>query len=122
MPATPMGHPDIPAAMCQSNVPFCVVPGYVGGHPHKPFDTGFVWHTVLGWRPETALNRGVFEYRYRCTSSIDYGTETEDNHIFDCCDASSTENVPCNVITVPKQYEAPDFYVLEPAAPSVSLV
>jgi len=118
------GHGKISNVTCDTHVPWCAVPAYVAGHAHKPFDTGFVWHTVLGWHPGTALDRGVFEYRFRCKEDggdTQFMAEGEDNHIFDCCDVSSTENVPCNVITVPKQYEAPVFYVVDPAVPSVSL-
>ena len=121
MPATPLGHPDVPDAHCQSNVPFCAVPGYKGGHPHQPFHTGFVWHTVLGWHPDTALDRGRAEYRYNCSENkVDF-VGNEANHIFDCCDANADENVPCNVLTVPKQYETPEFEVAPAPVPKVSL-
>jgi hypothetical protein len=119
---TPMDHPDIETEhQCMSNVPFCAVPGYKGGHPHQPFQTGFVWHTVLGWHPDTALDRGRTEYRYNCSEYKADFIGNEANHIFDCCDDNSTENVPCNVLTVPKQYESPQFHVKDAPPPKVSL-
>ena len=120
--ATPNSHTDLETfSQCQLNVPFCVVPGYEGGHPHQPFETGFVWHTVLGWHPDTALDRGRTEYRYNCSEYKADFVGNEGNHIFDCCDDSSTENVPCNVLTAPKQYESPQFNVEPAPLPKVSL-
>ena len=117
-------HPDIPNSSCISSDTYCVVSSYLGGMPHPPYQSGYIWHTVLGWHPDTATQRGVFDYRYSCDDGKVIKLGNEDNHVFDCCDnKQGGEYVECNILTVPKAYERPkDIEIGEPPIPVVSLL
>ena len=103
---------------------FCVVSSYLGGQPHAPYEKGYIWHTVLGWHPDAALDRGVFDYRYSCDAGKSIKIGNEGNHVFDCCDNKQDgEFVECNILFTPKSYERPaDVVIPTPPVPVVSLL
>lgn len=117
-------HPKVDNSWCISTDTFCTVSSYLGGLPHAPYQTGYIWHTVLGWHPDAALDRGVFDYRYSCDAGKSIKIGNEGNHVFDCCDnQQGGEFVDCNLLSVPKAYERPkDVQVGEPPLPIVSLL
>ena len=117
-------HPQIPNSMCLSTDTFCLVSSYLGGQPHAPYEKGYIWHTVLGWHPDAALDRGVFDYRYSCDAGKSIKIGNEGNHVFDCCDNKQDgEFVECNILFTPKSYERPaDFIIPIPPVPAVSLL
>ena len=116
-------HPQIPNSWCISTDTYCVVSSYLGGLPHPPYQSGYIWHTVLGWHPDTATQGGVFDYRYSCDDGKVIKLGNEGNHVFDCCDnKQGGEYVECNVLSVPKAYKRPDIQIGEPPLPVVSLL
>ena len=125
---TPLPHPKIVNSACFPNQEYCSTYGYVGGAPHIPYEHGYIWHSVLGWHPDTAHSgdRLSLEHRYSCTSGkVDF-TNNTDNMAFDCCaGGKSLELKSCLICCDPpikKVYGYPKATVEPAPTPTVYLL
>ena len=120
---TDFPHPKIDTSSCFPTEPWCQTHGYAGGLPHVPYDTGYIWHTVLGWHPDSAISRGRFSFRYSCDTGRSAYEGNEEFQIWECLPTSAeSETVPCYLLDIPKSYRKPEVVVVPAPVPVAYLL
>ena len=124
---TPFPHPRIiGASSCLETQEYCDAYGYLGGMPHVPYEKGYIWHSVLGWHPDSAASgdENEVEHRYSCEEGKADFVNNIDNMAFDCC--AGGESLELNSCWIPdplpKVYGYPKVTVADAPIPSVYLL
>ena len=126
-------HPNFPGnSRCDPTSPWCEIFAYTGGVPHSPYNTGYLWHTIFGWNPDTATSVYA-SWRYHCTEGKANFDGNEENMVWDCCDGKAkmdygddidtdSETVECKIREVEVDLDDMKVVVIPPTVPDVYLL